>query len=67
MQKIGQMLCTERVISKEILHEVKGSGGALGLGEDPLRALSTTVYEDPGKLKVFASVLLNFEQIVLDA
>ena len=60
--EIVQMLYTERVISKETLDEVNRLGGVLGDG--PLRALCTTVYEDPGKLKLFASILLKSEQTV---
>ena len=60
--EIVQMLYTERVISKETLDEVNRLGGVLGDG--PLRALCTTMYEDPGKLKLFASVLLKSEQTV---
>ena len=60
--EIIQMLYTERVISKETLDEVNRLGGVLGDG--PLRALCTTMYEDPGKLKLFASVLLKSEQTV---
>ena len=61
--EIVQMLYTERVISKEMLDEVNGLGGVLGDG--PLRALCTAVSEDPGKLKLFASVLLKSEQTIL--
>ena len=60
--EIVQMLYTERVISKETLDEVNRLGGVLGDG--PLRALCTTVYEDPSKLKLFASVLLKSEQTI---
>ena len=60
--EIVQMLYTERVISKETLDEVSRLGGVLGDG--PLRALCTTVYEDPSKLKLFASVLLKSEQTI---
>ena len=60
--EIVQMLYTERVISKETLDEVNGLGGVLGDG--PLRALCTTVSKDPGKLKLFASILLKSEQTV---
>ena len=60
--EIVQMLYTERVISKETLDEVTRLGGVLGDG--PLRALCTTVSEDPGKLKVFTSILLKSEQTV---
>ena len=56
------MLYTERVISKETLDEVIRLGGVLGDGS--LRALCTTVYEEPNKLKVFLSVLLKSEQTV---
>ena len=60
--EIVQMLYTERVITKETLDEVYRLGGVLGDG--PLRALHTTVSEDPSKLKLFASVLLKSEQAV---
>ena len=60
--EIVQMLYTEKVISKETLDEVNRLGGVLGDG--PLRALCTTVYEDPSKLKLFASVLLKSEQTI---
>ena len=60
--EIVQMLYTERVISKETLDEVNRLGGILGDG--PLRALHTTVYEDPSKLKVLASILLKSKQMV---
>ena len=49
--EIVQMLYTERVISKETLDEINRLGGVLG--DSPLRALCTTVSEDPGKLKMF--------------
>ena len=55
--EIVQMLHAERVISKETLDEVNRSGGVLG--EGPLKALCTTVYEEPNKLKKFASILLK--------
>ena len=60
--EIVQMLYTERVISKETLDEVNRLGGVLGDG--PLKALCTTVYEDPYKLKVFSSILMKSEQTV---
>ena len=63
--EIVNMLYTERVISKETLDEVNRLGGVLGDG--PLRALCTTVYEEPNKLKIFASVLLKSEQTVVIA
>ena len=56
------MLHTERVISKETLDEVNRSGGVLG--EGPLKVLRTTVYEEPNKLKKFASILLKSEEVV---
>ena len=61
--EIVQILFKEKVISKETLDEFSRSGGILGDG--PLKALCTTVYGDPNKLKVFASVLLKSEQTVL--
>ena len=63
--EIVQMLYTERVISKETLDEVNRLGGVLG--EGPLRAMCTTVYEDPNKLKMFAGILLKSEQTILIA
>ena len=63
--EIVQMLHTERVISKETLDEVNRLGSVLG--EGPLKALFTTVYEEPNKLKVFASVLLKSEETVVIA
>ena len=60
--EIVQTLYTERVISKETLDEVNKLGGVLGDG--PLRALHTTVSEDPSKLKSFACTLLKSEQTV---
>ena len=60
--EIVQMLHSERVISKETLDEVNRSGGVLG--EGPLKALCTTVYEEPNKLKKFASILLKSEEVV---
>ena len=56
------MLYTERVISKETLDEVNRLGGVLGDG--PLRALCTTVSEEPSKLRVLTSILLKSEQTV---
>ena len=60
--EIVQMLHAEKVISKETLDEVNRSGGVLG--EGPLKALRTTVYEEPNKLKKFASILLKSEEVV---
>ena len=61
--EIVQMLFKEKVISKETLDEVNKLGSVLGNG--PLKALCTSVYEDPNKLIVFASILLKSEQTVL--
>ena len=60
--EIVQMLYTERVISKETLDEVNRLGGVLGDG--PLRAIHTTVSEEPSKLRVLTSILLKSEQTV---
>ena len=60
--EIVQMLYTENIISKETLNEINTLRGVLSDG--PLRALCTTVYEDPGKLKIFASILMKSEQTV---
>ena len=59
---IVQMLYTEGVISKETLDEVNSLGGKVG--DDPLRALCATVYEDPNKLRIVADILLKSEQTV---
>ena len=61
--KIVQVLYTEKVISKEILDEMNRLEDVLGDGS--LRALCTTVYEDPNKLKVFTTILLKSGQTVL--
>ena len=58
--KIVQTLYTEGVISKETFDEVERSGGSLANG--PLRALSSTVSEDPNQLRAFATVLLQSEE-----
>ena len=60
--EIVQMLYTEGVISKETLDEVNSLGGVLG--DDSLRTLCTTVYEDPNKLRIVADILLKSEQTV---
>ena len=60
--EIVQMLYKEKVISKETLDEVNRLGGVLG--DSPLRALYTTVYEDRKKLATFATVLMKSEQTV---
>ena len=61
--EIVQMLFKEKVISKETLDEVNKLGSVLGDG--PLKALCTTVYENPDKLEAFASILLKSKQTVL--
>ena len=60
--EIVHMLYAEEVITKETLNEVKRLGRVLGDG--PLRALCSTVYKDPCKLKLFANILLKFEETV---
>ena len=60
--EIVQMLYTENIISKETLNEINTLRD--GLSDGPLRALCTTVYEDPGKFKIFASILMKSEQTV---
>ena len=60
--EIVQMLYTERVISKETLDEVNGLGGMLGDG--PLKALCTTVSEDPNMLAKFAKVLMMSKETI---
>ena len=57
-----ETLYTEGVISKETFDEVESSGGSLIDG--PLRTLFSTVSEDPNKLRVFGSVLLQSEDTV---
>ena len=52
----------EGVISKEALDQLEGSGGLLT--DDSLRALSSTVSEDPNQLKVFSTVLLQSEDTI---
>ena len=56
------MLHTEGVISKEIFDEIQISGGLLT--DNPLRALSGTISEDPNMLRVFSSVLLQSKDTV---
>ena len=51
--KIVHVIYTEKVISKETLDEVNRLGGVLG--DVTLRALCTTVYEDPNKLSITLS------------
>ena len=56
------MLYTEEVISMETLHEMERSGGLRS--DDSLRALSNTVSEDPNKLRILTSVMLQSEETV---
>ena len=56
------MLHSEGVISKETLDEVTRSGGSLTDGL--LRALSSTISDDPNKLRVFSTVLLQSKETV---
>ena len=60
--EIVHMLYTEEVITEETCDEVKKLGGCLSGG--PLTALFSTVSEDPKKLSVFATVLLQSEDTV---
>ena len=60
--EIVQTLYTEEVISKKIFDVVESSRGSLADG--PLRALSSTVSDDPNKLRVFGSVLLQSRDTV---
>ena len=63
--ELVQMLYTEKVISNETFKELERSGGLLT--DRPLRALSSTVSEDPGQLRVFGTVLLQSKETVLVA
>ena len=56
------MLYTEGVISKEIFDEIQICGGFLT--DNPLRALSGTISEDPNILRVFSTVLLQSKDTV---
>ena len=60
--EIVQMLYTEGVISKVTFDLVESSGGSLADG--PLRALSSSVSDDPNQLRVFSTVLLQSEETV---
>ena len=59
---VVQTLYTEGVISKETFNKIQRSGGSLT--DDPLRALCSTVAEDPNNLRVLASILLQSEYTV---
>ena len=56
------MLYTEEVISMETLNEMERSGCLRT--DHSLRALSKTVSEDPEKLRILTSVLLQSEETV---
>ena len=56
------MLYTEGVISKEIFDVMESSGGLLT--EGLLKALCSTIIEDPNQLRVFGSVLLQSKDTV---
>ena len=60
--KIVRMLYTEEVISKETLDIMEKSGGSET--DILLRALSNTVSEDPNKLRIFATILLQSVETV---
>ena len=60
--EVVQTLFTEGVISKETFNEVQRSGGSLTDG--PLKALSSTVSDDPNQLRVFSTVLLQSKETV---
>ena len=60
--KIVRMLYTEEVISMETLNEMERSGGLQT--DRSLRALSNTISEDPNKLRILTSVLLQSEETV---
>ena len=60
--EIVQTLYTEGVISKEIFDVVESSRGSLADGT--LKALSSTVSDDPNQLRVFSTVLLQSEETV---
>ena len=60
--EVTQMLCTEGVISKETFDEILSSEGLLT--DNPLKALSGTVSQDPNMLRVFGTVLLQSKDTV---
>ena len=60
--EIVHLLYTEEVISEETCDEIKKLGGCLAGG--PLTKLSSTVSENPKKLNLFATVLLQSEDTV---
>ena len=62
---IVQMLYSERVFTGEMLDELNRFGSLLG--DRPLGALYTMVYKDPLELRVFTSVLVKSEQLLLIA
>ena len=57
-----QLLYTEGIISKEIFDEIEKSEGSIT--DSSLRALHTTLSENPNQLKVFLSILLQSKDTV---
>ena len=57
-----ETLYTEGVISKEMFHEIKRSGGVLV--NDQFKALCSIVSKDTEQLKLFASVLLQSKETI---
>ena len=60
--KIVHMLYKEEVISMETLNVMEKSGGSET--DFLLKALSDTVSEDPNKLRIFATILLQSVETV---
>ena len=57
-----ETLYTEGVISKELFHEIKRSGGAVV--NDHFKALCSIVSKNTEQLKLFASVLLQSRETI---
>ena len=55
------MLYTKGVISEDTFDEMQSSGS---LTDNPLRALSDTISEDPTQLRIFGDVLLTSEDTI---
>ena len=60
--EVSKLLHTEGIISKETFNEVESSGGSLS--DSPLRALFTTLSENPSLLGVLARVLSQSEDTI---
>ena len=60
--QLCQLLLTEKVITKEVLDEIKALGCHFVNGS--FRALRYTVRRDHNKLRIFASILLKSEDTV---